>query len=591
MKNIKNTLPLIISLAGMGLAGCTSGSGAGSALNVSGVLSLGVSSQSQKIMAQGPVIQSEESVSAQSVDLTQYKVSCATTSTPVQTATGSVNSDGSFSVNISGAVGQPLSCFLVDSSGNKAADFMISDSSKKDLSGNAQVSSTAAFKSNASLGAITFDPNAGEVTVPASNISTVVQAPTTTSSLFDPTGAWTISSVDFSLPKGTQGPCANNNNCDGPPNGQSIYLKLWKGVSTVDNSDVYGLQVWQGQNSFATCGSKIGLTSAIKTNLGVDFSANGSADSAFTFATSVPNFLDKITNQTGTVNLTNGWEMSTATLQYNMNPSCAPHDITAGNITYVNAWVCGPDNSSMYQASLGGGCSDSSGNPVNLNDWSGLTFGNTTTDSNGIKTQSATGTVSINGTSKTVTCSNKWAVVNSNYAVQPSSSFNWNDLAANQIPSGTACSAIANSGSSEALKIAQLQCYSNYYYNSGMQQANACLPRVDTDWSATTAAAFAVVDSIRPQNLVFFERYNPFPDGTGGSLLTRQERYDGVNVDGNSWINCHVIEVGGLNVKQISSTKLLATYQSSLITTSTTKPACMAKFNGARQTYMFYLTK
>jgi len=74
-------------------------------------------------------------------------------------------------------------------------------------------------------------------------------------------------------------------------------------------------------------------------------------------------------------------------------------------------------------------------------------------------------------------------------------------------------------------------------------------------------------------------------------LLTRQEHYQGVNVDGTSWVNCRVVEVGGLSVKKISATKLLATYQSSLITTSTTKPACMAAFNGTRETFMFYLNK
>jgi hypothetical protein len=124
-----------------------------------------------------------------------------------------------------------------------------------------------------------------------------------------------------------------------------------------------------------------------------------------------------------------------------------------------------------------------------------------------------------------------------------------------------------------------------------MRQANACLPQVETDWSATDPANFAIVDQIRPEGLVFFERYNPFADGSGGTLLTRQERFDGVNVDGSNWINCHVIEVGGLNIKKISANKLLATYQSSLITTSLTKPACLAAFTGARQTFMFYLTK
>ncbi|MDG0817656.1 hypothetical protein [Bdellovibrio svalbardensis] len=594
MKNTKRILLSIVPTMVFGLTGCSGGSSSsssGDALNVSGVLSLGNSAQGlEKVQS---FAQLEEAVSAMSVTLSSYKVSCSTNTTPVQTATASVGSDGSFNVSIAGATGQPLTCFLVDSNGNKAADFLISDSSKKDLNGNAETKSTTAFKKDANLGTIDFDPNAGEVTVPASNISSVV-APVTVAAaqVFDPTGAWTIGAVDFSLPNGTKAPCdSNDNTCHGPPSGQAIYLKLWKGSVIADSSDIYGLQVWEGQNSFSTCGSKIGLTPAMKTSLGVDFSANGGADSEFSFASSVANFADQISSQTGTVNLTDGWKMDTAKLQYDMMPNCAPHDVTIAGTTYSNAWVCGPDNSSNYQAQLGGGCSDANGNPVNLNDWSGITCGSTSTSTSGIKTMSCSGNANINGTVKAVTCTNKWAVTDASYAVDANANFNWNDLNASKISSGATCASIANGASSEALKIAQLQCYSQYYYQSGMERANACLPKVDMDWSATTAANFAIVDKIRPQGLIFFEKYSPFVDGTGGSLMTRQEHYEGVNVNGNSWVNCRVIEVGGLNIKKISATKLLATYQSSTITTSLTKPACLAKFNGARESYMFYLNK
>lgn len=592
MKNAKWILTIMIPVLGFGLSACTSGGGSSvETLDVSGILNVGNSSQGlEKIQS---FSENEEKVSAMSVNLSLYKVSCATTTTPVQSATATVGADGSFTVSIPGAKGQPLSCFLVDADGEKAADFIISDSSKKDLNGNSETTSTAAFKQNANLGTIDFDPNAGEVTVPKTNIANVVQAVTVSSSqVYDPTGSWTIGAVDFSLPSGVKSPCTmGDNTCKGPPSGMPIYLKLWKGTVTADSSDVYGLQVWQGQSAFATCGSKIGLTSAMKTTLGVDFSANGSADSAFTFASSVASFADQITSTTGTVNLTDGWKMDTATLQHDINPSCSPHDISVGGVTYSNAWVCGPDNSSKYQANLGGGCVNSAGSPVELTDWSGVNSCNTVTDGNGIKTNTCTGTATISGQATSVTCTNKWVVTNSSYVVQPSDSFNWNDLTGAKISSGTTCSTIANAGSSESLKIAQLQCYAEYYYRSGMESANACLPRVDMDWSASTSASFAVVDKIRPQGLVFFEKYSPFPDGTGGSLMTREEHYEGVNVNGNNWVNCRVIEVGGLSVKKISDNKLLATYQSSTITTSVTKPACLAKFTGVRESFVFYLTK
>lgn len=564
-----------------------------SPLAVTGVLSL--SNTSSSLMQQKLGLQSisEEDLLSQSADLTQYTVSCATTTAPIKTGTGSVAADGSFSVNIDGGANQPMSCFLVDASGNKAADFLISDSSKKDLNGNAELSTTATFKDNASLGTINFDANAGEVTVPAANIASVLATTAPASaSVFDPTGAWTIGAVDFTVPSGVKAPCASGDqSCKGPPEGQAIYFKLWKGLNSSDSSDVYGLQLWQSQSNYTSCGEKIGLTSAIKTQLGVDFSGNGSADDVFSFATSVASFSDSITNTTGTVNLTDHWKMDTAKTQWDIIPNCGPHDVTIGSTTYANAWVCGPDSSSYYQVQLGGGCTDSSSNPVNLTDWSGITCGSSSTDADGVQSMSCSGTASISGVSKAVTCTNKWAVTNASYVVQPNASFNWNDLNGSKIASGTTCSTIANGASAESAKIAQLQCYANYYYQSGMSNSSACLPKVDMDWSATSSANFVKVDEIRPEGLIFFEKFNPFADGSGGTMLTRQEHYEGVQVNGNSWVNCRVIETGGLSFKKVSDTKMLATYQSATITTSLTKPACMAKFTGSRETYLFYLTK
>lgn len=573
------------------------GSGS-SPLTVSGSLALsnsGLGLGGQKISSLQKI--ESDSVSTLSVDLTQYTVTCATATTPVLYGSGHVAANGSFSVDIIGAASQPMSCFLVDSSGNRAADFIISDSAKKDLNGANQVTGTAVFSKNANMGTITFDPNSGEVTVPASQIAASVETPTAVNSIppFDPSGAWTIAAVDFPLPAGVKGPCENSgggqhNDCQGPPKGQNIYLKLWKGRQVSDSADIYGMQVWESAAQFGTCGSKIGLTPTIKTQIGVDFSANDAADDTFTFATSVTGFHDEATNSTGTVNLTNGWQMDTATTQYDINPNCAPHDITVGSVQYSNAWVCGPDSSSRYQAQLGGGCSDSAGHPVELRDWSGITCGSEAVDSDGVRTITCSGTVTIDSQSKAVSCVNKWAVTNSSFAVQPTGGFNWNDLNSARIPIGTLCSSIPTGTESSA--IAQAQCYANYYQRSGFERnSTACVPKVDMDWSATTAAAFAVIDKIRPSGLVFFEQFKPFADGSGGSMVTRQEHYDGVNVNGNSWVNCRVIETGGLTIKRVTANKLIATYQQSTVTTSTSKPACMAAFTGSRQTFVFNLVR
>lgn len=609
LNRIENFCRIIIISAAFGFFSCSpkipNSDSADAPLNLTGSLNLAITSQSfiAEKLAVNPITSlgkiTEENVSAMSVDFTLYTVTCATSTTPVQYGTATVAANGSFNINITGGKNQPLACYLVDALGVRQADFIISDSSKKDLNGAAQVSNSATYSKSADLGAVSFDPNAGEVTVPKSAISaSVSDDAASTGVVFDPTGAWTIGAVDFALPSGVKGPCAGGgggggggNNCNGPPDGQSIYLKLWKGSQIVGGADAFGLQVWESPSQFSACGSKIGLTPAIKTSIGVDFSANGSADAAFSFVSSVANFHDDVSGLTGTVNLTNNWKMDTAKAQWDINPNCGPRDMTIGGITYSNSWVCGPDSASNYQAQLGGGCVDSAGNPVQLQDWSTITCGAQVINSDGIRSTTCSGNAMINSVSKAVTCTNKWAVTNASYNVlpSPSASFTWADMNSSKVAQNTLCSAIPTG--TQSGQIAQLQCYANYYERSGLERSGACLPKVEMDWSATSAANFVSVDQIRPSGLVFFEQFKPFTDGNGGTMVTRQEHYDGVQVNGNSWVNCRVIETGGLTIKKLSDSKLLATYQQSTVTTSLSKPACLAKFNGARESFMFYLTK
>lgn len=584
-------MTLLLATSWQGCSAPTAGSTTTSSLSISGNLSVSNSAQSMSVGAM-----SEEAVSAMATDLTLYTVKCATTTTPILSGSGTVAADGSFSVSIIGGAGQPMSCFLVLGT-ERAADFLITDATKTDLNGQSQVSGTATFNADANMGAITFDPNSGEVTVPAINIAGVVDTAVATGVIFDPSGTWTIGAVDFTLPDGVKGPvaasCASGGGegCNGPPSGQAIYMKLWKGLKTSDSSDIYGLQLWNSAGAALSCGNKIGLTSEIKTAIGVDFSANGAADAAFVFPTSVVGFHDSVASSDATFSLVDGWKMSSATSRYEINTGCGPQNVTIGGVTYSNAWVCGPDTSSDYQVQLGGGCVNSATSaPVQVTNWSGFSC-SSSTDSNGIQTSTCSGSTSINSVTTAVTCTNKWAVTNASYVVNPTGNFNWSEMNSSKIASGTLCSDGAFTGTPAKL-IAQAQCYANYYWQSGFErEENTCVPKIDMDWSATTVADFIKVDKIRPNGLVFFEQFKPFSDGSGGTMVTRQEHYEGVNVNGDSWINCRVIDTGGLTVKKISDTKLLATYQSSQVTTSITKPACLAKFNGKRETFVFYVTK
>lgn len=594
----KITMSCLTLALSAGLSGCSglgSGSSGSSALSLSGTLSLAATSSSLSVMGSSKALYnlgkiSDDYVSVLTIDITTYTVKCVTTTPPIETGSGSIASDGKFTVSISGAKNQPIACYLVDAGGTRQADFIISDASHTDLNGQNQVSGTASYTKDASLGTVSFDPNSGEVTVPKANISAALASEVaSTTTVFDPSGVWTIGVLDFSLPAGVNGPCTGQN-CKGPPDGQALYLKMWQGLKTSDSSKVFGLQLWESAAKASTCGGKVGLTSAIKSSIGVDFSANGAADSPFVFASSVSSFHDQVSGTTGTVNLTNNWKMNTATTQWNITPNCGPRDISIGSVNYTNAWMCGPDSGAKYQAQLGGGCQDSSGNPVNLENWGAITCGAMTVSSEGIREVNCSGTATINSTPTAVTCKNKWAVTDSSFSVLTSSGVNFDWSSMTQIPTGTPCSSISTATNSS--QIAQLQCYAAYYDRSGMrQESSACLPQIDMDWSASSAANFVKVDDIRPSGLIFFEQFMPLSDGTGGSMVTRQEHFDGVHVNGDSWVNCRIVETGALSIKKISATKMLATYQESTVTTSTSKPACLAHFTGERKTFMFYLNK
>ena len=583
-------LTLVVALASaMVIAGCSKNDdgSSSSGLSISGTLSLGNSSSSfQKVVMQSK--NGDSDVDALAVS--DYSAVCATTSVPIVSGTSTVASDGTFNVSID-AAGQPISCYLVDANGDKAADFLIENTSNKDLNGNSEKSTTITPSGDVSMDSITFDAATGEVIVPSTAIASEIST-SVTGSVFDPTGAWTISSVDFTLPSGVRSTCTadeqHNNTCNGPPDGQTIYMKMWTGSKVSDASTIYGMQLWNSQSQYTSCGSKIGLSTAQKALIGVDFSANGSADAEFSFPSSVT-FTDSVLNASSSPTLTDNWKMSTAKTMYSFNPNCGPVNVTIGSKTYSNAWRCGPDASSDYQIGLSGGCYvTSTGKSAEVTDWSGMSCSNST-DSDGIQTNICTGTKTVSGASVSVTCKNAWAVVNASNVVQPSGNFNWSEMTGG-INANTACSAIPTTNA--ANRMAQLRCYADYYWRSGLANySGACMPRIDMDWSATSEADFIKKD-FRPDGLVFFEQWKPFADGSGGSMVTRQQHYQGVQLaGGDSWVNCEVIDTGGLNIKKISDTKLLVTYQSSEVTSSTAKPACLAKFTGKKQTFVFYVTK
>ncbi|MBK7963607.1 MAG: hypothetical protein IPK04_21880 [Bdellovibrionales bacterium] len=506
----KTMIAILVGVGGFAYMGCSSDSSTPAASTSTAVAVTGTLSAASTAQGMNSLMSafSDGDSDNEGLAVSDYSVVCATTSAPILSGTGVVGTDGRFSVTIDGAVGKPMACYMVNAAGVKAADFLVEDTSSKDLNGKAEKVTTMTPSSGVSMDTVVFDAAKGEVTVSKSVIASSLST-TRATSVFDPTGAWTLGPVDFTLPSGVKAPCTAAeqaaHTCNGPPEGQSVYMKMWTGTKTADSSPIYGLQLWNSESKYTGCGSRVGLSASQKTDIGVSFAAQATADQEFAFPTSVT-FTDQILSASSSPTLTDNWKMSTAKTRYAFNPNCGPVNVTIGSLSYTNAWRCGPDASSDYQIGLGGGCTiNSTGANVQVSNWTGITCGSASTDADGVKSVSCTGNTPINSVSTAVTCTHKWVVVNSSNVVQPSGSFNYGEMSGG-IAADTLCSAIPTS--SNAGQMAQLRCYADYYYQSGLaNNGSSCMPRVNTDWSASTPADFIHKD-FRPEGLVFSSSIN-----------------------------------------------------------------------------------
>jgi hypothetical protein len=365
------------------------------------------------------------------------------------------------------------------------------------------------------------------------------------------------------------------------------------------------MQVWQDESgadpqaAMIACGNKTGLSATEEANAGVTITGGGTPG-LFTFATSGT---DENTNTTATI--TDGFKMSTATSSWTMQ-ACSPKSVTANGKTY-NMFACGPDaaTNGKYQANLGGGCVVTATNAaVKEINWSNVSWGSCTNSAGtipGFYKNSCSGTYTSNGTTTAITCGSEFGVFSDVALTTPATqtitqngqtitvpaNFDHSYLNSNPVlAQGANCSTATT-------ELAKVNCYAQYYEMYG-RNMTGCLPRLLTDWSQTDAAKFAKID-FRPQSLVFMEKLT-YADSNSASMLTKNVQQRGVRIQdssGNSnWINCEAIDKGGLSLKRISPTKILAKYVSATFTTSVDKAACVAaSWNGQKESFLFYLTK
>ncbi|MEO5667799.1 MAG: hypothetical protein ABIR96_07065 [Bdellovibrionota bacterium] len=634
----------------IGLQAC-SGSGAEAALAGLGANDVQITgSLSSSLLA----VQSAHSApvyGAASADLSTLALVCATLSVPAQTGSGSVAADGSFSVTITDAKGKKLSCYIAPQSDKEEilAALVFKDHSDKDIDGNDKKENSRTLGGKAELGNIDLDLNTGSATVDTANIQE--SAPVTEvagSGAWAVTGNWEFSKVAASeLPKGYKPICSvSDSDCHGPGEGMNLYVQLVSGVKNGTTTPAYGMMLWQGDDfmggsttslqAYEACSGgtgvkKLGTTFANLQANGVDLSANtdGVTQGSFQWATSVNINNSSIVSQTGTQTLTDGWKIEHAMTRWPIQQGCS-------SVTFrgKQVWRCLDDENDgnaandVYSFGLGGGCVlTGTTTPVFMQDWnkfkgnvggtiqpncSNVTPASPFQDFQG---NSCAGYYDDDGFGSgndpvQVTCSNAngfsatadGATIDN--ALQ--SQFNWNNIA--QIAQGTDCSAIATNVSPDSDKLAQLKCYTDAYYAANLDNdASLCLPRIRTNWAATTSADFLAGNSDKPKAQVLANFVNFDSDGVL-TTFNEEDDYRGVKAGENDWTDCHVRSFGTLtmspqNKSGTTATQVRASYSENEVLVDNSKPACVGYFkneNGTKNSagawskvanYMFNMTK
>ena len=509
-------------------------SASGSSLTISGKLGTISASSLNKLSEQSLVV--AQSVSAS--DLEVYGLAFA--STP-EVSTVDVGTDGSFSISFSAATAAEdpeVSLIFRYKTGTAKAGTQVGvvkfqDTSEKDMSGNASSSTSIPLTGAVDLGNLSMDAN-GDVVVDVSTISTSVASTTVDSSTaFDFTGTWQFADYDGTVPEGYTAMCAQGaSNCDGPQIGMPIYFRRIAGksftpdstcaaavsgdtfdpntgtcIGTTGSEDRFALQVWLSDTAAQTCGGgasqyKLGFNNeAAKAFAQVDFSGQSATTTDFFSWTS---------------GYTDGWKDTANAISQHQIDDCNPVEVTlADGVTKMPGWKC-TDSNLNYNIGTQGGCKDTNGDPVNVDDWGNITEANNSsvaaagypagyyTDTKTYTNQDPDGAGPL--AAMNFTCDFISGNFDSDGAVDGTdtagdssagTSFDYN-LVNQLVAQNGACSGINTS--TDAGKIAQLRCYADFLWQTGVEQnENLCVRHVDMDWSATDPAKFLLQNDGPPR--------------------------------------------------------------------------------------------
>jgi len=586
-KSVKTTAVVALIMAGPLFTGCSSSSSGSSSLSFSGTLS----NNSLRSLARDFELQTG----------TASSVSCATADNPPTVVSGAVGGNGAFSVDLSSVAGDGLTCSVLDSGNTVLGTFLYENSNEKSFGGGSQKTDTVAFSESKNVGSVSV--SGGQISVDAAAVGvSTTGASLTAAEAFDPSGKWTIGNVNFTLPPGFIGPCPQGSqNCHGPQAGESIFIKRVIGKKftpdsacqtladagtftssntcsgTTGTDDAFVLSIWMSENTFKACGDgtkgALGFNEAQAKAYGhIDFSGDSSIlHQAFTYSSSYD-----VGNPPVTHTITEGWKDNQATSSW---PLMNCFSVTSGGQT---AYKC-LDGAGHYSLSIGGGCTDASGNPVQPDDWSHVNWGQSSNCTNSpvifdgktLNSNSCSVPYTPNGGSPTtLTCGGTWGAFNVAGDTVYVGSFSPETLLAQ----GAACSTLVTGGN-PGKELQKLQCYANsFWQNAQSAPETACLRQIRTDWSAATPADFLLNDGPgRPMNMALTEKAT-YLSSDVVTFTQYEDDFRGVQVqdaNGSSWLSCRTKAKSTITVSKIDETHLVIKFvqETSL---ADSKTACVA---------------
>jgi hypothetical protein len=497
----------------------------GAAITISGQLALENSSSAAALALDGLNATSDVSVA-------DLKVYCVSFSFPPKAGTGTVDADGNFSLSIE-ANDVAVGCFVLKGT-ETVATMTFENSETKNVNGETQSDSRLAFSGNTNMGKIALDTATGKAKASVANFKSAVKA--FSGNGFDFSGNWTLK-ASTDLPEGYQTACAANTQCEGPKEGERVFLK--RIVGKRGEADVSVASIWSSEDAFKACGSRLGFSNAeAQAAAGVDFSNSGVTEGPFTWSD-------------GWVE---GWKYTGAVTQRPMR-DCGPYNLNGIGVFRCKASAA---NGTFWEVSLNSrdsGCKLADGTPAKIDDWSKVTW--TTGNCNGtfdkipaLKVCTSGGT--YNGAA--ISCQNIGGAMTDDMsaAFQPSGTVSRSEVAV-----GTTCS------SNSLGSMQQLQCYADYYFQNSRNQGPAkCVRDVQLNWGAPSADKFVMRTNgptrAREQHLMGLVNYT---STNTAALRDEKEYFRGFPVkdkDGReSFVNCKIIEAMNISMTKLTDSEIL----------------------------------